>query len=639
MCGAMAPLRGEGLEARARRLRTSLSKQDLHEVFGAVKIFTCWQRGRPTAALVTRKVQGALTRLGGDEELLRFLVHSAVVKACLWFGSEDVGGVAPAVRGCHMTDVAEEIAHAHARGVVVSEGAIGVARLHVSHMLRIGREVHTRTRESGGAALLPIATDRHIHAIDAIVKGEGEAAAIERLGASLSSTTLHDAGYFVNLAGTLIGTALCVAMIDRGDSLGPVCCGTCYDVVDDPKELTLCNRCGDHLFCKRCLATDGRARHACECERVRGDVREPARQVGSCMRESARRVAIVQLDVDGIICPTTVKSISSPLVRSSLLETAVRAVSESQHSDLVIYWRLLTAFLSEPDGDGQELGEASRAPSRIEAATHAVTDDDGIGATRKAPVPLSERRRVQRAKRVAERTVRDEARAAAAAAAVAEADAVLERQMARPDATSAMLTSVIAKRAAAATPDVVARARARRDALKIEERAVRRRPTKGTPASPEHASVERARREGAEAAAQRAAAALVLQRHARAWLRGRKKARRKRRSRAAKLIQRRARAWLRPPTPKGASLEAPATPSTQPTSAPTAPPPPVAAPPPPPAVEEGDGDVSCVVCLARQREVVLLPCRHLSLCARCAAGVSVCPMCRGAVEDTMLVFV
>jgi len=157
-------------------------------------------------------------------------------------------------------------------------------------------------------------------------------------------------------------------------------------------------------------------------------------------------VAIVQLDVDGIICPTTVKSISSPLVRSSLLETAVRAVSESQHSDLVIYWRLLTAFLSEPDGDGQELGEASRAPSRIEAATHAVTDDDGIGATRKATLPLSERRRAQKAKRAAERAARDEARAAAVAAAVAEANAVLERQMARPDATSAMLTSVIAKR-------------------------------------------------------------------------------------------------------------------------------------------------------------------------------------------------
>ena len=74
---------------------------------------------------------------------------------------------------------------------------------------------------------------------------------------------------------------------------------------------------------------------------------------------------------------------------------------------------------------------------------------------------------------------------------------------------------------------------------------------------------------------------------------------------------------------------------------PAAPQPAVAAPPPlpPHAAEEGADDASCVVCLARPRAVVLLPCRHLSLCALCAAGVSTCPMCRGAVEETMVVFV
>ena len=40
------------------------------------------------------------------------------------------------------------------------------------------------------------------------------------------------------------------------------------------------------------------------------------------------------------------------------------------------------------------------------------------------------------------------------------------------------------------------------------------------------------------------AAALLLQRHARAWLRCRKKLRRKQRSRAAKIIQRSVRTWL-----------------------------------------------------------------------------------------------
>ena len=32
---------------------------------------------------------------------------------------------------------------------------------------------------------------------------------------------------------------------------------------------------------------------------------------------------------------------------------------------------------------------------------------------------------------------------------------------------------------------------------------------------------------------------------------------------------------------------------------------------------------------------MLLPCRHLSMCAVCAADVSMCPMCRSAVGESM----
>ena len=107
MCAkAMAPPRGEGLEARARRLRLSLSQQELREVLSAIDVLTCWQRGRPTAALVRRKIDCALARLGGDEEVLCFLVHSAIVKACLWVGPYDVDGVARAVQR-FSADVAE----------------------------------------------------------------------------------------------------------------------------------------------------------------------------------------------------------------------------------------------------------------------------------------------------------------------------------------------------------------------------------------------------------------------------------------------------------------------------------------------------------------------------------------------------
>ena len=45
--------------------------------------------------------------------------------------------------------------------------------------------------------------------------------------------------------------------------------------------------------------------------------------------------------------------------------------------------------------------------------------------------------------------------------------------------------------------------------------------------------------------------------------------------------------------------------------------------------------VTCVVCLSAERNVLLLPCKHLVLCAACASKVSVCPVCRTAVQDTV----
>ena len=147
----------------------------------------------------------------------------------------------------------------------------------------------------------------------------------------------------------------------------------------------------------------------------------------------------------------------------------------------------------------------------------------------------SERRRLLKEAKAAERKAQEEARAAAEAAAVAEADAVLERQSARPDATSAMLTSVLAKRGGTASPEVVARARAKRDSLKAAEMRARK-PAKAKPE--ERTAAERL------PSARFVAAALLLQRRARTWLRSRKKLQRRQRSRAAKLIQLAVRTWL-----------------------------------------------------------------------------------------------
>ena len=92
-----------------------------------------------------------------------------------------------------------------------------------------------------------------------------------------------------------------------------------------------------------------------------------------------------------------------------------------------------------------------------------------------------------------------------------------------------MLTSVLLKRGGTASPEVVARTRVKRDSLKAIERDARK-PAKAKPEDPK-IRISRDLTNG------RLDAALLLQRRARTWLRGRKKLRRKQRSRAAKLIQ------------------------------------------------------------------------------------------------------
>jgi len=43
----------------------------------------------------------------------------------------------------------------------------------------------------------------------------------------------------------------------------------------------------------------------------------------------------------------------------------------------------------------------------------------------------------------------------------------------------------------------------------------------------------------------------------------------------------------------------------------------------------------CIICLNGRKSVLLLPCKHICLCDRCAVDVSVCPICRMGVKDQM----
>jgi hypothetical protein len=494
-------------------------------------------------------------------------------------------------------DTASEIAHAHACERVTSADGVKRASREGSHLLRLGLEQLAMARKKG-LQLCPIATDRHFHALDAFARGgrNDKSTALEILGVG-DAIIPEDGVVFVSSNGLLTGTACCIAVMDRIGLPGDICCGVCYQVFR-ADELSICRRCDDMLLCKGCL---GHAKHASECGRVRSIVKCMAQSLTPHIRESARRVAVVQLSSSGLMVPLSTTSIASPLIPSSLWESLSRCTAVS-NGELLVYWRLLISFLADRDGDDQEALEYERIFD-VQAANWATVEPPNAPTSKVHKLLPSERRRLRKEQRVTENRAKEEARAAAETAVIAEANAVLERQSSRPDATSAMLTSVLLKRGGTASPEVVARTRAKRDLLKAAEMRARK-PAK-TKARPEQDAAERA-------PDLLLAAALHIQQHARAWLRCRTKARRKRRSRAARHIQRSVRTWLflsRDTPPVTSSI--PAT-----------------------AAESGnEGDVDedqslCVVCLEWPRVVLFLTCAHLCACEACASLMHACPLCR-----------
>jgi len=57
-------------------------------------------------------------------------------------------------------------------------------------------------------------------------------------------------------------------------------------------------------------------------------------------------------------------------------------------------------------------------------------------------------------------------------------------------------------------------------------------------------------------------------------------------------------------------------------------------------LDEGEGKqrAFCCVCMDAPVEVVLMPCRHLSMCAECGGSVSRCPLCRVQIEERLKIY-
>ena len=54
---------------------------------------------------------------------------------------------------------------------------------------------------------------------------------------------------------------------------------------------------------------------------------------------------------------------------------------------------------------------------------------------------------------------------------------------------------------------------------------------------------------------------------------------------------------------------------------------------------EAEKASNCVVCHERAREVAFDPCGHFVCCSECGLRVSTCPLCRGAIEKKLRIYV
>ena len=602
----------------------SLPLYEMRRTWALVDLLTSLKRRAnhppPTAELIRRKFD---TLPMPALDTLSILVDQTIAEQHGRLGQSMVCGMARAVRSFPEATAAE-VAYAHACGQVVSDATIEAARVQTSHLLRFGFE-HLALARQRGIPLCPIATGRHIHALDTLAKdrANNRRAALDLLG--VDDADIPEGGGFVSPKGLLIGAASCIAVIDRLDRAGDICCGSCYRRVVTVDELSICRRCGDQLLCRECLA--GLGSHATECKRVRAMVRSAAENLVPRLRESARQVAVVRLNGSGLIVPVHITSLASALVPSSLAEALSRCPAEMNLPAVMVYWRLLVAFLAKLEGDDQEAID-HEAVYHVTAAECAEAETPPT--PRRPPCLLpSERRRLQKEAKAAEKRAKEEVRAAAEAAAVAEANAVLERQSARPDATSSMLTSVLLKRGGAASPEIVTRTRVKRDSLKAIERDARK-PAKAKPEDPK-IRISRDLTNG------RLDAALLLQRRARTWLRGRKKLRRKLRSRTVKRIQSSVRTWLRLRVRAKPCIAITATLSGSEGADGEEAELPEAELPKPDSTDPFTTE--CAVCLDDDANYAVVPCGHRCLCADCLKMVSHCPVCRTRMAAVLRVFV
>ena len=46
-----------------------------------------------------------------------------------------------------------------------------------------------------------------------------------------------------------------------------------------------------------------------------------------------------------------------------------------------------------------------------------------------------------------------------------------------------------------------------------------------------------------------------------------------------------------------------------------------------------DNNNLCCICLSSERDVLLIPCRHIIACLKCVKNLDICPICRATITE------
>lgn len=55
-------------------------------------------------------------------------------------------------------------------------------------------------------------------------------------------------------------------------------------------------------------------------------------------------------------------------------------------------------------------------------------------------------------------------------------------------------------------------------------------------------------------------------------------------------------------------------------------------------VNEISGENLCIICVERERDCLILPCKHNATCLKCSKSLALCPFCRVKIQETIRIY-